>query len=106
MHIKSVEYRGKRFDIHPGSLIVTYQEGKQGEDFTFEFGDGWTQLIGYNEDWVRIEDRWDRYLFNETVKPWLKKHKLRLSLGVHTSPDALKSKSESIVNQEIALDEK
>ena len=106
MHIKSVEYRGKRFDIHHGALIVVYQEGKKGKDFSFEFGDGWTELHGYKEDGVRIEDIWDRYLFNETVKPWLKKNKLRLSLGVHTSPDALNSKSESIVNPEIALDEK
>ena len=106
MHIKSVEYRGKRFDIHPGSLIVTYQEGKKGKDFSFEFGDGWTQLLGYTEDWVRIEDRWDRYLFNETVKPWLEKNKLRLSLGVHTSPNALNSKKEYRVNPEISLGEK
>jgi len=29
MQIKRVEYRGNRFSIDPGSLIVTYQEGKK-----------------------------------------------------------------------------
>lgn len=106
MHIKSVEYRGKRFDIEQGSLIVTYQEGKKGKEFTYIFGDGRTQLLGYAEDGVRIEDIWDRYLFDETVKPWLEKNKLRLSLEVHDSSPALNNHNEQKVIRTIELDEK
>lgn len=73
MRIKGVEYRGDRSDIDPGSLIVTYQEGKRGQEFTFRFRDGSTQLLGYTKDGVRIEDVWDMYLFDETIKPWLEK---------------------------------
>ena len=70
MNIKKVEYKGKEDDYEPGSLIVTYQEGKMGKEFTFKFGDGWTQLVGYTKDEVRIEEAWDRYLFDETIKSW------------------------------------
>lgn len=106
MHIKSVEYRGNRFDIEQGSLIVTYQEGKKGKEFTYIFGDGRTQLLGYTEDGVRIEDVWDRYLFDETVKPWLEKNKLRLSLEVHDSTPVLNNQNEPKVIRTIELDEK
>ncbi len=71
MNIKKCEYKGKEDDYEPGTLIVTYQEGKMGREYTFKFGDGWTQLLGYTKDEVRIEEVWDRYLFNETVKSWL-----------------------------------
>ena len=106
MHIKSVEYRGNRFDIDRGSLIVTYQEGKRGKEFTFSFRDGSTDLLGYTEDWVRIEDVWDRYLFDETVKPWLEKNKLRLSLKVHNSSTVLNNQNEVGVTRTIELEEK
>lgn len=106
MHIKSVEYRGNRFDIDQGSLIVTYQEGKRGKEFTFNFRDGSTNLLGYTEDGVRIEDVWDRYLFDETVKPWLEKNKLRLSLEVHNSPTVLNNQNKASVTRTIELEEK
>ena len=106
MHIKSVEYRGNRFDIEQGSLIVTYQEGKRGKEFTYIFGDGRTQLLGYAEDGVRIEDVWDRYLFDETVKPWLEKNKLRLSLEIHNSSTALNNQNEPKVIRTMGLGEK
>lgn len=106
MHIKSVEYRGKRFDFEQGSLIVTYQEGKTGEEFNYIFGDGITQLLGYTEDGIRIEDVWDRYLFDETVKPWLEKNKLRLSLKVQNSTNALNHQNEPKNIRAMGLDEK
>lgn len=106
MHIKRVEYRGSRFDIDPGSLIVTYQEGKKGQEFTFKFGDGRTQLLGYTEDGVRIEDVWDMYLFDETVKPWLEKNKLNLSLEVHNNSPVSNNKNEPQTVGTIELGEK
>ena len=106
MHIKSVDYRGKRFDIEQGSLIVTYQEGKKGKKITYIFGDGRTQLLGYTKDGVRIEDLWDRYLFDATVKSWLEKNKLRLSMEVHDSTPILNNPNEQIVNRTAGLDEK
>lgn len=98
MHIRKVEYKGKPYDVDQGSLIVTYQEGKRGREFTFNFGDGRTQLLGYNEDDIRIEDVWDKYLFDETVKPWLEKNKLNLALEVHSSSTSPSKQSESVVN--------
>ncbi len=95
MHIRKVEYKGKTYDVDQGSLVVKYQEGKRGREFTFNFGDGRTQLLGYNEAAVRIEDVWDKYLFDETVKPWLEKNKLNLALEVHTSPN---KQSDSVIN--------
>lgn len=106
MHIKSVEYRGNRFDIDPGSLIVTYQEGKRGKEFTFNFRDGSTDLLGYTEDWIRIEDVWDRYLFDETVKPWLEKNKLRLSVKIHNSSTVLNNQNKPGITRTIELEEK
>lgn len=106
MHIKRLEYRGSRFDIDPGSLIVTYQEGKKGQEITFKFGDGRTQLLGYTEDGIRIEDVWDMYLFDETVKPWLEKNKLNLSLEVHNNPPVSNNKNEPQTDKTIELEEK
>ena len=106
MHIKRVEYRGNRFDIDPGSLIVTYQEGKRGKEFTFSFRDGSTDLLGYTEDWVRIEDVWDRYLFDETVKTLIEKIKLLLSLKVNNSSTVLNNQNEVGVTITIELEEK
>ena len=98
MHIRKVEYRGKPYDLDKGSLMVTYQEGKRGQEYTFNFGDGRTQLLGYNESDVRIEDVWDKYLFDETVKPWLEKNKLNLALEVHSSSTSPNKRSESVIN--------
>lgn len=106
MHIKGIEYRGSRFDIDPGSLIVTYQEGKKGQKVTFKFGDGRTQLLGYTEDGVRIEDVWDMYLFNETVRPWLEKNKFNLSLEVHDNSPVSNSKNNARTASTIELEEK
>jgi len=54
---------------------------------------------------VRIEDIWDRYLFDETVKLWLEKNKLGLSLEVHNnSPVSNKGKSQIVGT--ITLEEK
>jgi hypothetical protein len=107
MHIKKVEYKGKEDDYEPGVLIVTYQEGKRGREFTFKFGDGWTQLLGYTEDEVRIEDVWDRYLFDETVKPWLEKNKFNLSLEVNNnSPITTTNSNVSKISRSIELEEK
>lgn len=105
MNIKGVEYRGNRFDIDPGSLIVTYQEGRKGRKFTFRFRDGATQLLGYTENNMRIEDVWDRYLFDETIKPWLEKNKLRLSLEVDNN-STVSSKKEPRAGSAITLEEK
>ena len=107
MHIKKVEYKGKEDDYEPGILIVTYQEGKMGREFTFKFGDGWTQLLGYTEDEVRIEDVWDRYLFDETVKPWLEKNKFNLSLEVNNNSSITTTNSNvSKTSRSIELEEK
>lgn len=106
MHIKKVEYRGSRFDVDPGSLIVTYQEGKKGKEFTFNFGDGRTQLLGYTEDGMRIEDVWDKYLFDETIKPWLNKNKFNLSLELHNSSPVPNNKNTPHTVGTIELEEK
>lgn len=106
MNIKKVEYKGKEDDYEPGTLIVTYQEGKRGREFTFKFGDGWTQLLGYTKDEVRIEDVWDRYLFDETVKPWLEKNKLNLSLEVHNNSSIPNNRNDTKIPRTIELEEK
>lgn len=103
MNIKKVEYRGDCFDINPGSLIVTYQEGKRGREFTYTFRDGCTNLLGYTKDDVRIEDVWDRYLFDETVKPWLEKNKLNLSLEVHNNSSVSNNKNATKMPRTIEL---
>ena len=106
MHIKKVEYRGDRFDTNPGFLVVTYQEGKRGKEFTFNFGDGWTELLGYTKDDVRIEDVWDRYLFDETVKPWLEKNKFNLSIEVHNNSPLSDNKNDTKIVRMPELQEK
>lgn len=106
MNMKKVEYKGKEDDYEPGVLIVTYQEGKIGREFTFKFGDGWTQLLGYTEDDVRIEVVWDRYLFDETVKPWLEKNKLNLSLEVHSNLPVSDNENKLKITRTIELEEK
>lgn len=107
MHIKSTEYRGDRFDNEQGSLIVIYQEGKRGREFTYIFGDGRTQLLGYAEGGMRIEDVWDRYLFDETVKLWLEKNKFRLSIKVPNNQATLNNQSVlKDVISEMELEEK
>lgn len=106
MHIKKVEYRGDRFDTNPGFLVVTYQEGKRGKEFTFNFGDGWTELLGYTKDDVRIEDVWDRYLFDETVKPWLEKNKFNLSIEVHNNSPLSDNKNDTKIVRMSELQEK
>lgn len=86
MRMKSVKYNGEWDSIdHPGYITVTYQKGKKGREFTYRFSDGATQLLGYTADNIRIEDVWEKYLFDETIKTWLEKNKLRLSLGVYDS---------------------
>ena len=87
-------------------MIVTYQEGKKGKEYSCSFRDGSTQLLGYTKDGVRIEDLWDRYLFDATVKSWLEKNKLRLSMEVHDSTPILNNQNEQIVNRTAGLDEK
>ena len=67
---------------------------------------GSTDLLGYTEDWVRIEDVWDKYLFDETVKPWLEKNKLRLSVKVHNSSTVLNNQNKARVTRTIELEEK
>ena len=106
MNIKKVEYRGDRFDTNPGFLIVTYQEGKRGKEFTFNFGDGWTELLGYTKHDVRIEEVWDRYLFDETVKPWLVKNKFNLSLEVHNNLPLSDNKNGTKIVRTPSLQEK
>lgn len=106
MNIKKVEYKGKEDDYEPGVLIVTYQEGKRGREFTFKFGDGWTQLLGYTKDEVRIEDVWDRYLFDETVKPWLEKNKFNLSLEVNNNSPISNNRNDTKVGRTTESQEK
>lgn len=107
MHIKNVEYKGKRFDIERGSLIVTYQEGKKGKEYSCSFRDGSTQLLGYTKNGIRIEDVWDTFLFNETVKPWLEKNKLRLSLGSYDkTTEKAKTHKKTNNNKEKEIEEK
>lgn len=106
MNIKKVEYKGAEDDYDPGFLFVTYQEGKRGREFTYTFGDGCTDLLGYTRDNVRIEDVWDRYLFDETVKPWLEKNKLNLSLEVHNNSSGLNNKEKQKILSTIELEEK
>lgn len=101
MHIRNVEYKGKPYDIERGSLIVTYQEGKKGKEYACSFRDGSTELLGYNQDGIRIENIWDRFLFDETVKPWLEKNKLRLSLGTYnkTTEKGKTSKKPKVIEE-------
>ena len=105
MIFKNLEYRGDKFDIEQGSLIITYQEGKKGKEYTYIFGDGRTQLLGYVENGMRIEDVWDRYLFDETVKPWLEKNKLRISLQANNSKETLSNEKRTNTVETIELKE-
>ena len=105
MNIKKVEYKGKEYHF-PGYLIVTYQEGKKGREISFNFGDGWTELLGFTKDDVLIEDEWDKYLFNETVRPWLEKNKFNLSLEVYNNVSVFNNKNDTKIHRIIELDEK
>ena len=84
MKIQGVKYNEEWINS-TGYIIVTYQKGKKGREFTYRFSDGATQLLGYTADNIRIEDVWNKFLFDETVKPWLEKNKLRLSVAVYDS---------------------
>ena len=106
MHIKKFEYKGPEDDYDPGFLFVTYQEGKRGREFTYTFRDGCTDLLGYTKDDVRIEDVWDRYLFDETIKPWLEKNKLNLSLEVHNNSSISNNRNDTKIPRTIELEEK
>lgn len=106
MNIRKVEYKGPEDDYEPGILIVKYQEGKRGREFTFKFGDGFTQLLGYTKDGVRIENVWDRYLFDETVKPWLEKNKFNLSIEVNNNSTVTTNNNVSKIFTSIELEEK
>ena len=88
-------------------MIVTYQEGKKGKEYSCSFRDGSTQLLGYTKNGIRIEDVWDIFLFNETVKPWLEKNKLRLSLGSYDkTTEKAKTHKKTNNNKEKEIEEK
>lgn len=106
MHIMQAEYRGGRQEIDPGALIVTYQEGKKGRFFEYTFRDGCTSLLGYTKNDVRIEDVWDRYLFDNTVKTWLEKNKLNLVVEVHKKSPLPQSKKRAETVRTTELQEK
>ena len=79
MQLINFEYRKGISDTVPSSLLVTYKDSKTGRELTYGFRDDTIDFFGFHDVRARMDDLWDKFLFDETVKSWSSRNNNRVS---------------------------